>query len=944
MGYKRIGKKILAIILSVTMIVSGSVLVKNFWKKVSAAEYEVMPGAKPNVTAFATRTELMSVFDMDGNSDTVGKIKFGKNSEGNPMEWYILGDDTGVSENDIILFSAGPIKTGVRFYPSQMGTLIDTTLWTDCVYPYGYEIPTVYGHHYGASETRDILQDIATDVNYFTLSEQALMKIVPITMYDDKNSVNYSVSDYLYTLAGENGGSILWAGVNSQKKINIGMYLEGSGFWLRSYENGSSFFALYATPEYDTISSGVISMSKDLRPATTISANDVLFASSATATSEGIITAGTAMSLRLDGSSMDIGEVVYDASSGFVYAKKDDNATGDVTLIVQGNDGTNDWYYSKMITGESFVNVSEIEDSVGVSNVSLADCEIWIEKTDDGMIYANPATEGIIVSRIELTINTPVGNEPFDTSVSCNSRGINSVSMNWTDCDGNDVTGNANFYPWEYVAVFEITPEADVIFVNNFDVVINNGEIDIDECNTDANGIIHVKTWGIPSTIANITHIDTPMTPEDGVFDNFYFADEALFSSELADSTGVILDGVLQDYVSVTWSIDGEYDETPNAVNTFCWTANIDYSNRAVAEGVATTGTVNIRNRDFLVFDYDAEGYSGTYDDEEHGITISGNNIDDADITYSLDGTIFDSVYPVFKDVGEYTVYYRIEQDLYTTVTGSATVRISKTPVTITPEDQTVEYGVAIADDLYEVSGLLPGHVIGSLTLVQSTTDVTASGTITVSDVVILDGLGADVTDNYVITSLNGALVIEATDVVDYEITEGEDSEWNGDLSEGTEDLTIKTDGDYEKFIGVKINGEFVEEAECVEDRDKTTVVLPAEFLGILDSGEHVIEIVWMDGSVSTNLVISNSSDNDETPSNGSTEGSTEGSEEESEDTSEEDASEDGSAAGGNNSEGSDTDDIGAGDGARMELYIGIILMCGVAALAVLKRKVNIED
>ena len=72
-----------------------------------------------------------------------------------------------------------------------------------------------------------------------------------------------------------------------------------------------------------------------------------------------------------------------------------------------------------------------------------------------------------------------------------------------------------------------------------------------------------------------------------------------------------------------------------------------------------------------------ASGYSGTYDKSAHGITVTapsgavvmyGTTMDE----YNLDAS------PEYTNAGNYTVYYQVTKEKYTTVTGYATVSISK--------------------------------------------------------------------------------------------------------------------------------------------------------------------------------------------------------------------------------------------------------------------------
>ena len=64
-----------------------------------------------------------------------------------------------------------------------------------------------------------------------------------------------------------------------------------------------------------------------------------------------------------------------------------------VSLVIQGNDGTNDWYYSKKIDKTDTVKVSDIQRALNISDdIDWRNCQIWLETTDeDRMTYAVPA-------------------------------------------------------------------------------------------------------------------------------------------------------------------------------------------------------------------------------------------------------------------------------------------------------------------------------------------------------------------------------------------------------------------------------------------------------------------------------------------------------------------------------------------------------------------------
>ena len=148
------------------------------------------------------------------------------------------------------------------------------------------------------------------------------------------------------------------------------------------------------------------------------------------------------MTLRLNGDGKDIGTVTCNADAGQINAKKG-NTTGNVALVVQGNDGTNDWYYSKQISGteDVIVNASDIAaESNTPSDIDLANCKIWLEVTEDRVAYAVEATATTdvvktYISSVEITdIDTPVSNTALDTSAVCATQGVSTTApaVTWT--------------------------------------------------------------------------------------------------------------------------------------------------------------------------------------------------------------------------------------------------------------------------------------------------------------------------------------------------------------------------------------------------------------------------------------------------------------------------------------------------------------------------------
>lgn len=80
-----------------------------------------------------------------------------------------------------------------------------------------------------------------------------------------------------------------------------------------------------------------------------------------------------------------------------------------------------------------------------------------------------------------------------------------------------------------------------------------------------------------------------------------------------------------------------------------------------------------------------AEDYSGTYDGQKHGITVTVTEPADAEISYRASEDAFWQSAPVtYRDAGTYTVYYQVTSENYETETGSRTITITPKTVALT--------------------------------------------------------------------------------------------------------------------------------------------------------------------------------------------------------------------------------------------------------------------
>ena len=374
---------------------------------------------EPSVTAYATKAQLMGdtfAPNAGGTANNIGKLVFGKKSDGTtPQEWYILGKDSGVNngENNTIIFAASPIATGQKFNSSTSNKNFQSSFGV-----YETAPSQVYSNHYGASDFRAALK--AMETSNFTEAEQNLMNTTTVTTNDTKNSTTYTTTDILYALASDNASNkTIKAGSSNQTVLNVNSYWNtGEAFFLRSPNRDTSSFmyaysVCFAYPSQGNV--GFTSVKESfpaVQPASNLNLSKVLFASAATGGTGSNITSSMPMKLRFDGSSKAIGTVKYDSilsydASHKIVAQKDPGATGNVFLMVQGHDGQEDWYYSVAVEGTTELTAGQIAKSIGSTNLSLANCKIWLETTDaaDGLIYAVDAE----ASTYSVTLNANGG-------------------------------------------------------------------------------------------------------------------------------------------------------------------------------------------------------------------------------------------------------------------------------------------------------------------------------------------------------------------------------------------------------------------------------------------------------------------------------------------------------------------------------------------------------
>ena len=655
-------KRILSIMLAICMVIT---LIPQV---VFAAS------STPSVTAYATKKQLMDgtfAPNSNGTAANIGKLVFGKNSSGSAQEWYILGQDTDVSGDNTVIFAAGPMVTGQMFSPYSPHDASDDPSDSNAKYiknitiqPYldityiginNTEISKVYINHYGTSDLRMALRLMASSPNHFTEAEQVLMNATTVTTTDIKNKVTYTTADKLYALSADDVNEItIKAGSSNNKLLAVNSYWSSAdAFWLRSPnpiertpKGYQAFFAGSYTDHVDSgdepaggdyVSSVGVTKKFGVRPASNIDLSSVLFASAATASS-GAATfekiekdangEPKAMTLRLDGSSKNIGTVTYSTATGDIKATKG-STTGDVALVVQGKDGANDWYYSKKITETETVNVSAIQSALNLSDINLSTCKIWLETTEDNVAYAVSAKEAKAISSVGITgINTPEAGVALDTEATCETTGVSNTkpAITWAP---NDSTAG---YNTSYTASVTLTAGTGYEFAGSTAATINGKSATSVTKNTDGALTVTYK-FGATAKDKLISITPQSITVANGT---------AYDAMNLPRTVGIVTEGGTVTSASVTWDTttpaSGSYDPDVLTEQTVTLKGNVTCPANVDANGVTLTTTITITiSAAGIVGAPQANPTSGTYTSNQSVILTSST--EGAEIYYTTDGS-----------------------------------------------------------------------------------------------------------------------------------------------------------------------------------------------------------------------------------------------------------------------------------------------------------------
>lgn len=624
-------KRILSILVSISMALLLVPTVPFAMASDDAA------GGAPSISAFATKDQLMTEFSSKDPTN-IGKLVFGKNDQGKPQEWYVLGKDTAVSGDNTMIFATSALAQKQVFRANPVNAIPYDPSW-GCDY-HGNTVTEVAANHYGSSDLRSALQAMASSTSYFTTAEQGMMNATTIDTNDFYYTRNliYSTTDLLYPLQHNPmwaWGDVLYIGsADTIRSVEWDYVWNYSGlFWTRQAAASDDGAAKVAWCSMKQFYEYPVNLFYDARPAGNLNLGNVLFASAAEASADGVkagtIAPGKAMTLRMDGRGKSIGTVSYHSGDGLVYAKRDSAATLPVSLVIQGNDGTKDWYYSINLkdSEETYVTAGMLKVACGLESVSLADCKIWLEATDSSarMSYAKMATQdsnikGYSMTQLALKGVAPVAGQELPSTCQMTPATIScSVAYSKT-VDGKKVaaTGVAE---WDTTYTATISIGSFVIDATHY-YFDSSVYVKVDEkplpfnLSPSADGTLTVTCEFTTPKRCAITGIAVaPSAPDNNTFSTYYGFDgyKALPTDgdELGSTVSVAVldrqDNSTQNVnMPVTWSFVGGYERSPGASNKLAWTipasALADYDATSCPGYDAATGgisgTVELRNKE----------------------------------------------------------------------------------------------------------------------------------------------------------------------------------------------------------------------------------------------------------------------------------------------------------------------------------------------------------
>lgn len=853
-----------------------------------------------------TDVEGLKKFSLSSGDSKVGTIIFGLDGAGAAQKWKIVGTDTGIEGDNIILFAATSLANSVFNADSDSIKTYNSTYGN---YPEETSVTQVYPNHYGASDLRSKLKGYLSDESYFSTSEVSKMNQTTIYTFDSKNNCYYSVTDKLYIPYGISGTSTVYLGSNTSDDmasgVGIPVYVGETFYWLREpmLDYGSDINSKYALVGYKNVTSNKISNGRAVFPAFDLNLSSVSFASAAGAAtaltnefnSSADMTENT-YTLRYISNGTESAVISTDGKSIQVI-----NASGKY-LMVQNSIGV---YEQEIGSNNMTIDAGDISmDSDVLENFN--NCKVWLESTNDGITTAKLATR--YINSAEVTdITAPSVGTALDTTAAISTTGVKTTSLVVTWKQGEEAaTGNAG-YNTTYTASVTLTAEAGYEFASDITVQVNGQNATSVVKNNDGTLTI---TYEFPATAkAKLLNIITPqaMTVANGT---------AYSAMNLPSKVNIVTEGSVATEADVEWDTvtptSGSYDPsvlTEQSVTlngTVTCPSNIDQN----SVNLTTTITVTISAAG-IVGAPTADLASGTYTDDQSvaltsttaGATIyyttdgSEPTVNGTEYTapISVTGTEGQSVTTTIKAIAvkagmqnsivqtfTYTINIPHAQFTYTYTWSDDNTRCTATRKCTNCEYTDSETVSTTATITQKKTCTLPEltryvatfkNTSGNGFVTQMKEDVKTadaaghtSGDWIIDKAATVDAAGSRHKECTVCGTILEKEAIKKLEPQVYKIIDGADSTWTQN-TDGS--IVIKGNGAFAKFKEVKVDGVVIDSTNYTAAEGSTIITLKADYLKTLSVGDHTFEIVWTDGSAYTNFaVVQNTSDDSSSDNN----------------------------------------------------------------------------
>lgn len=448
---KLLGRRIISLMLSLCMVTLN---LPMFLQNSTAGAY-----TQPTSIAegFETKDEVLAY--NTAAEDASNQVFFGKDENGYERVWWIAGNNGG----NLVLFSSDLLESDVTFYSGNDHEQSNLYKYND-----GADYIEVGYGHYGASAIRETLNSMAENTNYFTTAEQALMKSTELSLDDNVNSKNYTVSDKLYApyylyddpkILAENGSL----------PIIAGYYPESGAFWTNTPnidEPEDSYVYVGDPEEEDGFASLEARDTAGIAAVTQIDATNLAFAAPlADMTQPDLISDDYTLELKFKDTSKNSSTLSIDSNTGIISMSGGDSLSR-IVVMATGHDGNT--YMNKSSDGAESFNIEQL--ATGLYHI-----EAWTEKTIDGVTYIGGSSDGANT----LSFNYTVKGNQSNVKLKINNSNEPAVGYSFTYAENLTLTPSLENNNSEGEVTYTLLNENDTPMTNNVATVNSDNTISI---------------------------------------------------------------------------------------------------------------------------------------------------------------------------------------------------------------------------------------------------------------------------------------------------------------------------------------------------------------------------------------------------------------------------------------------------------------------------------